>query len=152
MRADGRHHSHRAGRRPALGDGRLQNCRRETLAASAKAHGFLSHCWISCCCHPTRGAYPSRPDWAKNVVSSATAREGLVLASISLRRLRHRVLAEFRKHLLRKEPHRIALPFAIGAAPVEARHQQRAERTNLIAKRDQLVEKRLRRAMDGAAP
>jgi hypothetical protein len=40
-----------------------------------------------------------------------------------LRRLRQHVLAEFRHHLLRQEPHRLALPGLVWAAPVEAGHQ-----------------------------
>src|SRR5262245_60223547 len=34
------------------------------------------------------------------------------MVTMSLRRLRRRVLAEFRQDLLREEPHRLALPFS----------------------------------------
>ena len=48
----------------------------------------------------------------------------------SLRRLRSDVLAEFRHHLVGQEPHALALPGLVRAAPVEPDLQQRAERTD----------------------
>ena len=40
-----------------------------------------------------------------------------------LRRLRRDMLAEFRHHILREEPHRLTLPGAVRAAPVQPGHQ-----------------------------
>src|SRR5215471_2509965 len=73
---------------------------------------------------------------------------GHLMVTMSLRRLRRRVLAEFRQDLLREEPHRLALPFAIRAAPVESGHQQSAKRAGLVAQRDEAVEKRFRRTVE----
>src|SRR5215510_8485026 len=57
----------------------------------------------------------------------------------SLRRARHDVPAEFRHHLLCQEPHGVALPGGVGAAPVESGHEQGAEWADLLAEGDELV-------------
>ncbi len=60
------------------------------------------------------------------------------------------MLAEFRHHVVRQQAHRFALPRRIGAAPIEAGHQQGAERAHLLAEGDELVEHGLRRAVGHA--
>src|SRR5262245_46365821 len=54
-------------------------------------------------------------------------------------RLRCDVLAEFRHHLLGEQPHRFALPVRVRASPVDAGHQQRAERSDPLAEGNELV-------------
>ncbi len=61
----------------------------------------------------------TRPDCAAITLASSA---GIVVHRL-LRRLRRRVLAEFRHHLLRQEPHRVALPRFVRSAPVETGHQ-----------------------------
>ena len=69
----------------------------------------------------------------------------------SFRGLREHVLAEFRHDLLGHELHRLGAPRLRSARPVEAGHQQRAERPDLVAEGDKLVEHGLGRAVEDAA-
>src|SRR5262249_56358743 len=64
---------------------------------------------------------------SKDIIEAVTLRRprirpepvgGHLMVTMSLRRLRRRVLAEFRQDLLRAEPHRPPLPFTIRAPPV----------------------------------